>query len=151
MLCNLVTSYHKWPINQIYLTLNSSWTQLPRTLEKAVKLYILAPRRHAHIFKYAYFYAQISSCIIFLLTICLLTVSSEMIQFLCLWGKHWVRPACKCAHLGIHELLCAGTWCAMPGSIHPISPAGWAVKMTQRSITKAHMVGPPYSKEECEV
>lgn len=104
VLCNSVTSYHKWPINQIYLTLNSSWKQLPRTLEKAVKLYILTPRRHAHTFKYAYFYAQISSCIIFLLTICLLTVSSEMIQLLCPWGKHWVRPACKCSrtHLGIH-------------------------------------------------
>lgn len=38
----------------------------------------------------------------------------------------------------------------MPGSIYPISPPGWAVKMAQRSITKARVVGQPYSKEGCE-
>lgn len=34
VLCNSVTSYHKWPIKQIYLTLNSSWKQLPQIPRK---------------------------------------------------------------------------------------------------------------------
>lgn len=107
VLCNSVTSYHKRPIKQINLTLNSSRKNFPKSLEEAMKLYILTPRRHAHALEYAYFYALISSCIIFLLT----SVCSEMIQSLCLWEKHWVRPAYKCArtHLGICLLLCAGT------------------------------------------
>jgi len=72
VLCNSVTSYHKRPIKQINLTLNSSRKNFPKSLEEAMKLYILTPRRHAHALEYAYFYALISSCIIFLLTICLL-------------------------------------------------------------------------------